>query len=423
MPMHPTLRPARGQRGFTLVELLVAVALGLLVMVALIAVYLNISRTNSEMYKTNGMIESGRFAVDVLNEDISHAGYWGGFVPDFDNESRRIASAAAHAAEADVPEAAGLALGPCAAYAGWTPAYRAVLVGVPLEVFDDALPTGCSASLLPNRKAGTDVLVVRHAETCLPGDTNCDAYNANKVYFARSTCATQIAGGGFALSSDPSIPFLLATTANPPTLTQRNCVAGAELRKFVSSIYYIRDWAATVGDGVPTLVRSSFGLVGGLPAHEPAQALIEGIEQFRVELGVDQVARCGTAVDYTKRLLADTAANQGTLVRPSTCAWDDVTVTNNTLPTVRGDGVPESYVRCAAAGCTAAQLRDVVAAKIYLVARSRDKTEGYADDKTYALGSAAPVTYSGELAKYKRHQFQTTVRMVNISGRRETPSP
>ena len=82
-------RAGERQHGFTLVELMVAIALGMLVMVALVAVYLNVSRTNSEMYKTNGLIENGRFAVDVLNEDLAHAGYWGGYVPTFDNFSLR----------------------------------------------------------------------------------------------------------------------------------------------------------------------------------------------------------------------------------------------------------------------------------------------------------------------------------------------
>ena len=34
----------------------------------------------------------------------------------------------------------------------------------------------------------------------------------------------------------------------------------AEKRKFVSNIYYIRDYAVTPGDGIPTLVRSQFDL-------------------------------------------------------------------------------------------------------------------------------------------------------------------
>jgi type IV pilus assembly protein PilW len=185
---HPDLiRRTRRQRGFTLVELMIAVALGMLVMIALVAVYLNVSRTNSEMYKTNGMIENGRFAIDVLNEDLTHAGFWGGYVPRFDDYSLR------KLVPADLPSAAALAKGPCAAYADWDAEYKTMLIGVPVQVFDDALPTGCDATLIKDRKAGTDVLVVRHADTCVPGTTNCEAFNASKVYYQMSRCATEIA--------------------------------------------------------------------------------------------------------------------------------------------------------------------------------------------------------------------------------------
>jgi type IV pilus assembly protein PilW len=36
--------------------------------------------------------------------------------------------------------------------------------------------------------------------------------------------------------------------------------AVAEKRKFVSDIYYVRDYAVTAGDGIPTLMRSEFAL-------------------------------------------------------------------------------------------------------------------------------------------------------------------
>jgi type IV pilus assembly protein PilW len=400
--------------GFTLVELMVAVALGMLIMVALIAVYLNVSRTNSEMYKTNGLIENGRFAIDFLNEDLSHAGYWGGYVPQYDNFALRTAPT-------DVPDAASLAMGPCAAYAAWTPAYRNMLLGVPVEVFGDGTPTGCdTTTLIKDRKADTDVLVVRHAETCSPGDPNCEALDASKVYFQNSQCANEI---------DASLFYVLSRTPGDFTLKQRGCTgtppatAGTlmPVRKFVSNIYYVRTWAVTTGDGIPTLVRASFGPNGGMPAHEaPAQALIEGIESFRVELGIDNQSRCGVAVNYA---LAITPGAGGNLVDPATCTHNAVTATANTLPRLRGDGVPESYVRCPAAGCTVEQLRDVVAVKLYVLARSRDLSAGHTDTKTYNMGAAAAYTPVAADQPYKRHLFQTTVRLTNISARRETPAP
>ena len=407
--------PSRRRRslGFTLVELLVAVALGLLIMVALVAVYLNVSRTNSEMYKTNGLIENGRFAIDFLNEDLAHAGYWGGYVPQYDNIALRVVPT-------DVPDATALALGPCAAYASWTAAYRNLLVGVPVEVFGGAAPTGCdTTTLIKDRKADTDVLVVRHAETCIPGETNCEALDASKVYFQNSRCAAETEAGLFYVLSRTPADFTLKVrgcTGTPPATVGTI----APRRKFVSNIYYVRTWAVTAGDGIPTLVRASFGPNGGTPAHEaPAQSLIEGIEGFRVELGIDSQTRCGGAVDYTVAIAQ--AANN--LVAPGNCLFNAATLSANTLPRFRGDGVPESYVRCGAGGCTVAQLRDAVAVKLFILSRSRDKSAGYVDNKSYNLGSAAAYTPATADQGYKRHLFQTTVRLTNVAGRRETPAP
>ena len=53
---------------------------------------------------------------------------------------------------------------------------------------------------------------------------------------------------------------------------KRNCTTVADKRKFISSIYYMRDYAVTAGDGIPTLVRSRFDLAGGVLAHQPAEA-------------------------------------------------------------------------------------------------------------------------------------------------------
>ncbi len=382
------------QQGFTLVELLVAVALGLLLMVALVAVFLNVSRTNNEMTKTNSLIENGRFAIDILQEDIEHAGFWGGYVPLFDDLS-------SSAAPTDAPT---VSPSPCLDYASWTPAVKDAFIGIPVQSYTD-VPSGCS-TLITNRQANTDVLVVRYAGLCMPGETNCEAAASDKVYFQSSFCETQIgAGDRYVLSTTPE------STATF-TMTRKDCTTASTIRKYVSNIYYVRSYAVTPGDGIPTLMRSSFG-TGGVP--ETPVALIEGIEAFSVELGIDAVNRCGTANNYA---VANVTA---TKVNPSTCTVDAV-VTNNTLPGNRGDGVPEMpFVHCSgSAGCTNVQLRDVVAAKVYVLARSPDKALGYSDTKTYALGSTT-YTPSSSLLGYKRHVFETTVRMTNVSGRRETP--
>ena len=73
------------QAGFTLVELMVGMALGLFILVALLVLLVNVSRGNTELSKTNRMIENGRLSIQLLQADVSHAGFWGGFTPQFDD--------------------------------------------------------------------------------------------------------------------------------------------------------------------------------------------------------------------------------------------------------------------------------------------------------------------------------------------------
>lgn len=390
-----------------MVELMVSVTLGLLIVVALIAVFLNVSRTNTEMAKTNSLIENGRFAIDILQEDIEHAGFWGGYVPQFDDLSSK-----------DIPgDAPSLAPDPCLAFSAsnWTTAYKNALLGIPVQSYDTS-PAGCTA-LVTNKKTSTDVLVVRHAANCLPDATNCEALDNSKMYFQASFCEKET-------TATPPLRYVLSNTAADFTLKKRGCTGAppavtvgtvSDKRKFISNIYYVRNYAVTAGDGIPTLMRSNFNLVSGTPAHGTSVALIEGIEGFAVELGIDAKSRCDTSTNYTNAIAR---------VSPSTCTAVAIpappTPNPNTMPTNRGDGVPETpFVRCTTgAGCSAAQLTDTVAVKLYVLARSLQTTPGHTDSKTYALGSTTLGPFNDG---YKRHVFQTTVRLTNLSGRRETP--
>ena len=398
----------RVQQGFTLIELMVSLLLGLLITAALITIYVNISRTNTEMIKTNTLIENGRFAIDILQEDISHAGFWGGYVAQFDDLT-------SSATPADTPT---LLPDPCLSYSNWvtTSGYKNSLIGIPIQTYD-ASPPGCAA-IVTDKQANTDVLVVRHAEVCLPGVGNCESNNASKVYFQSSYCENEY-------SATPPLRYVLSNTATDFALKKRGCIGTppaatvgtvSDKRKFIANLYYVRTYAVTVGDGIPTLMRSNFDIVNGMPAFGTATALIEGIEGFRVELGFDGQSRCNTNTDYT------TAVSK---VNPTTCLVS-ATTTENTMPINRGDGVPEGPFRhCNSTSstfpevnCTYGLLTNTVAVKLYVLTRSRETALGQLDAKQYTLGGATLGPFND---RYKRHVFQSMVRLTNISGRRETP--
>jgi type IV pilus assembly protein PilW len=468
------------QSGFSMIELMVSVTISLLILVALCAMLVNVSRTNGEMAKSNSQIENGRFAVQVLESDMAHAGFWGTFVPQFDDVNWLSLP---NDTPASIPD-------PCLAYseANWDFDHVNRLIGMPVQS-SDAAPGTC---ILAGKKSNTDVLVVRHADTCMPGDTNCDADTAGKMYFQSSLCSAATSGTAQALGNTATAIALKATSATSTTSGINNAYSGmiihtidgtgagqtrvigaydgatfsatvtvpwdiipdatttytivedllstsgfslhnrgadcaiapaAAKRKFISSIYYIRDYASTADDGIPTLVRSSFDPAGPAAlAHQTPEALVEGIEGFAVELGIDNtVSRCAlnTAVDYTAAV---------SKIDPSTCVANP-DAGRNSLPINRGDGNPDVFVRCTtAAPCTAAQLANVVAARLYLLVRNTEPTTGYTDTKTYCLAAIPADGVCPAASKvgphndhYKRHLFSTTVRLTNISARRETP--
>ncbi len=77
LSFNSTRESLRHQRGVTLVELMVALALGLLITVAMLKVYVDASR----MYRFNEGLarvqENGRFALEFIRRDARVAGFWG----------------------------------------------------------------------------------------------------------------------------------------------------------------------------------------------------------------------------------------------------------------------------------------------------------------------------------------------------------
>src|SRR5437016_14484524 len=72
-------------QGFSLVELMISLAIGLLLLTALATLFDNSSRTQREVGLSAQQIENGRTAIDIVSEDVGHAGfcgyYGGSFTP------------------------------------------------------------------------------------------------------------------------------------------------------------------------------------------------------------------------------------------------------------------------------------------------------------------------------------------------------
>ena len=141
--MHRNYPPRAAARGFTLPELLVAVAIGLLILAGMTTLFVRNSHAQQAVERANRQIENGRYAIDVMSVDLRNAGYYGEYDP------------------TELPTPPGVP-DPCALTVG------ALKAALPLHVqgYDaGAAMPGC----LTDQKSGTDVLVVRHTRACVKG--------------------------------------------------------------------------------------------------------------------------------------------------------------------------------------------------------------------------------------------------------------
>jgi type IV pilus assembly protein PilW len=359
-PQPSRARRAGFQAGFSLVELMIAITLGLLLLSALTAAFINSSRTRDELERASQQIENGRYAMQALSDDLRLAGFWGQF----------NIRAAAPPTPLTLPD-------PC--IAAGTPANLIVLRdAIPLHIqgYDDAnaaTPAAIAALTcqdaasppvrsLADWKAGTDVVIVRRASTCIKGATDCALSSA--PYFQASLCnsITELA------SANWFDQFRLDTVDSNLDRKIKNCTTTqTDKRQFIVRIYFVANNDAS-GDGIPTLKRAE--LAGG---SFSTVSIAPGIENLQLEYGIDTNA--------------DGAADSMSADPGSVANWSNV-----------------------------------VAVKVNLLARAASPTLGYTDPKTYTLGMKADGTTANAVTpggSYKRRVFQSEVRLYNPAGRRE----
>jgi type IV pilus assembly protein PilW len=359
--------------GFSLVELMIAMTLGLLLLAGLISEFAGSANAHRELQKFSQQIENGRYALELISSDLRHAGFYGQFY--------------------NLPAAPGTLPDPCEA-ANAANLYNAL--SIPVQVYSapdlltpaDLSATGCaaygltSANLLP----GTDVLVVRRADTkaLAPADVPVD----HDVYIQANSSAAEIQFG----SSGGSIGTTKKADGTPADLFRKDGTSAAEIRRYHVHIYFVAPCSLPADGGtsctgssddsgrpIPTLKRLELTSAGGA-ATMSLVPLVEGIQNLQVEVGVDDT--------------------------PSTA---------NALTGFIGDGAPDSFVAAPAL----AQAPNVVAATLYLLARNTEPSLGYTDTKSYSLGLAGTTAIAND--RYRRHVFNTAVRLINPSARREIP--
>ena len=364
--------------GVSLVELMVGITLGLLVLAGLASVFANSSRSRTDIERASRQIENGRYALQLLSDDMRMAGFYGEWNPNtLANNYNYFAATTPDVDACNTTDAANAAY-PLDVWLSYT--------AIPIWGFDNGAhaPTCMPGNLKPN----TDIVVVRRVSACEAGVNGCDAAVIGLPYFQSSKCSGL--DGQELLSANITDYFKFGKYGGGTNFDRhaKDCAAAAGMRRYIEHIYFI---ATDNGQGqsIPTLTRLE--LNPNAPAGFDTVPLVEGIEQVNFEYGVD-TDKDGQPDGYT----ADPSTYQ-----PAGCAF-----TNPTDPCY-----------------PARNWENVVAVRINILARSVDSTPNYTDKKTYTLGLDAtgqPVTYTPN-DSYQRHAYFSVVRVENVSQRREMP--
>ena len=245
---------ARTQNGFSLVELMIAMTLGLILTTGLISIFINNRHSFDRDDVILSMQDDARHAIRELVNDLTMAGLWADLI-------------LPASIVPDTSLAVGTDCGPVAA-ADWI--YRAVIPGTSqsesLTMVDNATVASANASfscLGAEIVPGTDIVAIKR----VAGARAPMALTDDTVY----------------LRTNGTVGLLFQEPADvPPVVPVPVPFADWEYRP---SIYYIRNFAIVAGDGIPTLCRKvlDFGPVPNMVTD----CLAQGVEDLQVEVGLD----------------------------------------------------------------------------------------------------------------------------------------
>lgn len=242
----------RAMLGVSIVEIMIALTLGMIVLAALATFFASTSAARQELERTSRQVENGRFAIELISDDLRLAGFYGEYTLNVANAS-------------NIPT---VWPSPCS----FTDADWKTALYMPIQAYDNGL--GAPGCLPGNLKPGTDVIVVRRTATCEAGVGNCDAVKPNHAYFQVSKCPTETPSTDtvYRLGVIGSINF---------EKTLRDCTTRAGLREYIVRMYYIATDNG-LGANIPTLTRLE--MTGTSTTSTP---MVEGIEEMNIEYGID----------------------------------------------------------------------------------------------------------------------------------------
>lgn len=246
------LNNLRSQQGFSIIEIMVALALGAIILLGVTEIFTNNSRTRAEIERSATQIESGAYALRLIEGDLTNAGFWG--------------EAGEQAAAGTLPPVCpGLGVDLDAAELE----LRQVL-GYPVQG-EGTLSASCAVP-----KSGSEFLAVRRASSCPLGTSGTACATATSNFYLQVNACFDPGDSSAPLPGELDLSTVISDLDYMP----RSCdsLESAPRYQFLSRVYYV--------NGSDVLVRAELNRADSTSDYEETE-LVEGVETMRFEYGVD----------------------------------------------------------------------------------------------------------------------------------------
>lgn len=337
------------QQGLSLVELMIAMTLGLLLTLGLTTLFVQ----NRSHFRQNEdfarMQDSARFALQLISRDLLMAGYWGG-VPD---GSDIVIDASANSGSG-LLDANSCGPGPNNIASGW-----AFDTTNPIEFLNQDetsnINTIYSCMAQADLAANTDMLAIRRVA------------GQSTASVAGGATAANLYDNSFYLKANNVVGTVMKTGSGASNHTINNALVPAaaplDYWRYVVRVYFIQPYTTTVGDGIPSLCR--YEIDHAATPSMVKTCLAKGVENLQIQWGID-VGGGGSQIQHT--------SNPG----PGAGQVGDIA--------------------------------DVVSARISLLVRGTEFDVGHTDRKVFGMGD---ITVPAANDNFRRRLYETTVHVRN----------
>lgn len=357
--------------GFGLVEILIALSLGLVIVLGVSQLFTTGSSTMSSLEETGRRIENSVFAGEMVASDLRLVGYWGEAATPIAvgepllSPGEMVESLGAFTVvPSNMPPHAclGTAEGDfytTALSGAEEKAYIELVYGMsyPLLTGNGGVLSSeldkCNAGTTP--AVGSEFIAIRRASSCALSDAGCEAAADGMFYMQHQACDALNTAGDIRLS-DTQADFDFETVACSGV--------AAPIYKYISRVYYV--------DTDDYLVRLDMTYDSGAVTYS-ARRLVPGVELMRFQWGID----------------------------------------------TNGDGVADRIERTPAdpADWADADWGNIVSATIWMLVRSQSEVTQQSGNRNTSFVIAGE-TFTPTNANFARVVQSRTVDIVNVSGRR-----